>query len=911
MVKSRERQVFSSDVPADLEHAPLIREEALDWLEAVYSAATSFTASDVLRMADEQGRRWLITRLRANGIGEEEHFSPPVAADALAVLFLRAKGVKFREAIDAILGGRGTALAVERTYGGVWNRLTAVSLDRLRRLVPVRLVGAVVSCLLSNPQESANCLIVVNLHDKDAKVSGSSGPTPVDQEDAYRTVWAHPIPSCAVTSPSGEAFFLGEGQSPAMSEFRTRRFVRFELVGDNASYELLLGTLRPVDAAGLEPATLSFAGRLLDVIFQHYGEFERRVSSLRLETSAEPELRTEDHLQLWLVTQLLATVYSGSLVEISEIAASAAVGRVLANSLANPWETSPWDPPKSLEMLSGYSSRVNVPLIVDRVEYPLSLVVESVDSEMLHLRNNQPGDHKTSNFSAMSFPINTGRGSSLGSLYLIGPQPDPSSMRDEVRLFKVFARIIGEMIERQRATYRCTTECADLVKSEVLDEARFKGALVELLGGQAQEITGDGHLPLDARLPLLVLSAYQPEGEEFDPRVAGPLRDWLGDTLEYLPWRSFLRSHLASEPELAELDGVMGRVSESGVVIAIDKLVSKDELDRIRQAFPREINELAPSNSPVKFVAWVLDVPLDRIAVAAADRELEALAEQLQRWALDVGDVVDDVAQSEILAQKQGEWDAALRRVRRGLDTDAGRGNGYLYRRAVDCCFALGDWPSALKYSQEATRVSRQEMGSGLVRSLCQQADAYLCLGDPLRAWAQYCEAVDLSSTHPLPRYYRGQGLLLIARLLRVFEDERSSAGQLERAQADVLADIVSKLVNGVMEDLTLAADRLEKWGLIPESNQYKNFHLVPGLIGQGTGYLLSRLPGPAASRFQSARRSFPKDDLIFREFLFAKCWEQGVHRRYGDLFLGPEWEQLEPSLREVFGEPAASGRTS
>ena len=907
MVTSKPQQVFSSDAPADREHATVIREEALDWLEAVYPDATSFTPSDVLRMAGEQGRRWLITRLRAQGISVDGDFSPPVVANALAVLFLRSKGLKFADAVEAVGGGRGAAPPVERTYGGVWNRLTAVSLDRLRRLLPARLLGTVVSCLLTNPQESANCLILVKAHDEETRVAAGSGPTPVDHEQAYRTVWAHPIPSCAVTSPSGEVFFLGEGQSPAMSEFRTRRFVRFEIVGDGASYELLLGTLRPVDAAGIEPATLRFVGRLLDVIFHHYAEFERRVSSLRLETSAEPELRTEDHLQLWLVTQLLATVYPGSLVEVSEIAASATVGRVLASSSASPWETSPWDPPKSLEMLSGYSSRVNVPLIVERVEYPLSLVVESADTEMLYLRNEQPADRKTSDFSAMSLPINTGRGNSLGSLYLIGPQPARSALRDEVRLLTVFARIIGEMIERQRATYRCTTECADLAKTEVLDEARFKDALVELLRGQAQEITGDGHLPPDARLPLLVLSAYQPEADEYDPRIAGPLRDWLGETLEYLPWRSFLRSHLATEPELAELDGVMGRVSASGVVIAIDKLVSKDELDRIRQAFPREINELAPTNSPVKFVAWVLDVPSDRIAIAAADRGLEELAAQLQQWALDVAAVVDDVAQSEILALKQGEWDAALRRVRRGLDTAAGRENGYLYRRAVDCCFALGDWPTALKYSQEATRVSRQEMGSGLVRSLCQQADAHLCLGDPLQAWDLYCEAVELSATHPLPRYYRGQGLLLIARLLRVYEDERSSAGALERAQSDALADIVGKLVNGAVEDLTLAADRLEKWGLIPESYQYKNFHLVPGLIGQGTGYLLSRMPGPAASRFQSARRSFPKDDLIFREFLFAKCWEQGVHARYGELFLGPAWEQLERSLESVFGKPSAA----
>ena len=75
------------------------------------------------------------------------------------------------------------------------------------------------------------------------------------------------------------------------------------------------------------------------------------------------------------------------------------------------------------------------------------------------------------------------------------------------------------------------------------------------------------------------------------------------------------------------------------------------------------------------------------------------------------------------------------------------------------------------------------------------------------------------------------------------------------------------------MEDLTAAADLLDRWGLIPESYQYRNFHLVPTLLGQGVGYLLARSPGPAASRLQTARRSFPKDDLFFREFLFAKCW--------------------------------------
>ncbi len=67
-------------------------------------------------------------------------------------------------------------------------------------------------------------------------------------------------------------------------------------------------------------------------------------------------------------------------------------------------------------------------------------------------------------------------------------------------------------------------------------------------------------------------------------------------------------------------------------------------------------------------------------------------------------------------------------------------------------------------------------------------------------------------------------------------------------------------------------------------------------------GQLSGLIVGTAASRFQSARRPFPKDDLFFREYLFAKCWEQGLHRRYGELLLCEAWAPLRdryPSFRE------------
>ncbi len=111
----------------------------------------------------------------------------------------------------------------------------------------------------------------------------------------------------------------------------------------------------------------------------------------------------------------------------------------------------------------------------------------------------------------------------------------------------------------------------------------------------------------------------------------------------------------------------------------------------------------------------------------------------------------------------------------------------------------------------------------------------------------------------------------------------------------------VRALVNGGLEDLTSSGDLLDTWGLIPAHRHYRNFYMVPTLLGQGLGYMLARMPGPAASRMQSARRAFPKDDLFFREYLFAKCWEQGVHRRYGELSLSPDWKPLRDRINTEF----------
>ena len=86
---------------------------------------------------------------------------------------------------------------------------------------------------------------------------------------------------------------------------------------------------------------------------------------------------------------------------------------------------------------------------------------------------------------------------------------------------------------------------------------------------------------------------------------------------------------------------------------------------------------------------------------AFANRDVQGLVDDVERWAFDVATVADDVGQSYLLAHEQGEWDAALRRVRRALQKEGARRNSYLRRIAADCSFSLGDWPTALRYARE------------------------------------------------------------------------------------------------------------------------------------------------------------------------------------------------------------------
>ena len=119
------------------------------------------------------------------------------------------------------------------------------------------------------------------------------------------------------------------------------------------------------------------------------------------------------------------------------------------------------------------------------------------------------------------------------------------------------------------------------------------------------------------RLPFPLLSAHRPAEDESDPDGADRLKSWLVQTLGHLERRSFIRAHLEDEGSVATTGGFVGELAGAGVFIGLCKLATKGQLDRIRNAFPSTINRITPTNSPVRLVAWVLDVPAQKIWDAA------------------------------------------------------------------------------------------------------------------------------------------------------------------------------------------------------------------------------------------------------------------------------------------------------
>ena len=75
----------------------------------------------------------------------------------------------------------------------------------------------------------------------------------------------------------------------------------------------------------------------------------------------------------------------------------------------------------------------------------------SVEPELRYLRSRSSDGKSPESVSAAALPIILSSGDPMGALYVLMPQPSDAGLDLEVRILKLFARIIGEIVERQRA----------------------------------------------------------------------------------------------------------------------------------------------------------------------------------------------------------------------------------------------------------------------------------------------------------------------------------------------------------------------------------------------------------------------------------------------------------------------------
>ena len=210
----------------------------------------------MLALAGERERRWLLQRLRSHGLVRNEPLEIAEVADAVTVLDLRKRGVKFREAIDATVAGpAGNEVATAR-YGGVWSRLTMVALEGIRQMLPERLLAAALAALLEDPADRPNALVIVRSHERTSGPLAAGGdPTTIGHDEVYSGLARRPPSYCAVATPAGEVLRFEPGQTPSRSELTSRHFVSVRVPTDRADHEVILGCLRASnDPRGARPA---------------------------------------------------------------------------------------------------------------------------------------------------------------------------------------------------------------------------------------------------------------------------------------------------------------------------------------------------------------------------------------------------------------------------------------------------------------------------------------------------------------------------------------------------------------------------------------------------------------------------------------------------------------------------------
>lgn len=611
------------------------------------------------------------------------------------------------------------------------------------------------------------------------------------------------------------------------------------------------------------------AAKLLDVVIDGIAALRGKVIKKIAERPNAPEPLPED-IGLWLFCKLGCRILSPDdhtearcmiFAPDSGIDAAYVVHREIASSFRAPWEYStgreasvPFG-----QLCVGYAYAVNMTLALGRTYAPYNLLVTDYRFETKSVKRDE--------ISCVAIPIQVLGFPPVAVLYAWSP-PVKDGFEDRVRLLRLLAPIIAELLEARSSARRTAEALTRVVAAEFVDPDEFKRRSASLIGKLLEQAARDGERPGERRLACVIFKAMPG-----DPPFTGDRVEWLGAQLSRLVPEAFLSAWKDLLPLHAKIERyVLGRLGKLEVALFLPVWLDAERV-RLLRTLPSRFNQTPPAlredgKLAGRIGAWVVDFKDTEL------RPLEAQSDRIGALVLgraqEAAHVLDDLVAGYQYHIK-GEWDEALRRVEHALRRQPT--NPYLLRRATEFSVTAGAVDSAVTFGKRAVEAAPRS-----VRAVCLCGDATLLNGDLTGALALYNQAMDISTTDALPYESKGYALAFMTRLvqLHILESARKSTGDdirtLRRCAAitSTLEELMGAALELFMRAGEFRTDRAERRFQAPEHSY--------GLLQ--TRFLLGDADG-AVREISAARKLAPWDQHLQREIVLARMWLRGCGEKF------------------------------
>lgn len=810
--------------------------------------------------------------------------------DAVAILVacrLRGTGYSPASAAEAIHRYHSEQGRV--SGGRLLDRQVEIALNRLDRHARARLVGTLLTLLLPDADLPPGTIVYVEPAAAHEDVT-STRPEWADQRLEERLQRPRDEGCIAIVGERDQILFTESLSSANLAgrnclfalvpRARPEFLVLVAASGEVKPKARVARSGRGSDLRGNEMSLSADDERLARRLLEAIGPaFDRvKVSAGRAlhgvrPTSRQATLPGQNDMMLWLLSRFGAEIAADATgpahslilefpenVESEEPPALA----ITASSDGVPWSTDTAMHPliRNGQLLSGYSSLTNTTLVVwDSSQNARDRLISHYESEVA------AADSAALTCVAVPISIRDRPSSPVMYVWKRAADPDPSL----IRVLQVLAPVIGELIQRRRATDHAVLSSRDSAVTSFAAETILHSRLVEELTRMG-EVESD--VLKDERLVLVVITAWR------GARGTADDAKWLSEQWQFVVPRLLMLPVLQASLLSIDLDRiVVGSLPQGGCVLLIPNLLGRRQLEELRKHLPRYVNGLPAATTEggaetARIGAFVVDMRWRPVRERIRSSEAADLAKDIIDYADATAKVIPHIAEA-YRCHIRGDWPGAQRSVAAGLAIAPQ--HPHLLENASQFSIYLGKFKDAQRFADRlvATRAAP-------VVARCLEGDAFLGRGMISWALAEYARAADEDRQHPLPPYSRGFALLAVARLLRQEAGRRAQAVNSGTEGTTSRGTIVEHKID---EALELATAALEEARLLAGEIPPMVTTDERTVFGPPLAFALYQLErcrrdaGASVAALLEARQLYPRDDLIQRELVVARMWHEGIGR--------------------------------